>query len=112
MYDFSDFVEKMITPRFQLSQDDDFLYISIYAPFTNLEVGTKRIFCLIPGIRIRYILKNKTYFSPSACILHCVQCTLNMIEFCSKFLVAQNCIIKGSRNIVFVFKGGGNCGEI
>lgn len=27
----------MLTPRFELSQDDEFLYISIYAPFTNLE---------------------------------------------------------------------------
>ena len=27
----------MITPRFSLEQDEEFLHIVIYAPFTNLQ---------------------------------------------------------------------------
>ena len=27
----------MLTPRFELKQDDQFLYVTIYAPFTNLD---------------------------------------------------------------------------
>ena len=30
---------QMITPRFTLTQDDEFLHIVIYAPFTNLQVA-------------------------------------------------------------------------
>ena len=34
---FSDQTSVMLTPRFSLSQDDKFLYVTIYAPFTHID---------------------------------------------------------------------------